>query len=143
MSPHLGEVADVADVVAFAVFVDVFPAHGFAGEGCDFVEGFEDGDAVGPAPADVVDLSAAWVFEEGVHEADDVEAVDVVADLFALVAEDVVLAFGEVALDEVAEEAVEFDAAVVGAGEAAAAEGAGFHAEVATVFLDHDIGSDF
>ena len=49
------------------------------------------------------------------HEADDVEAVDIVADLLPLVAEHVVFPTGEVALDEVAEEAVELDAAVVGA----------------------------
>jgi hypothetical protein len=143
VSLHFGEVADVADVVTLAILVDVFPAHGFAGKGGDFFEGFEDGDAIGAATADVVDLAAAGVFKEGVHEADDIQAVDVVADLLALVAEDIVLAFGEVAFDEVTEEAVELDAAVVGAGEAAAAEGAGFQAKVAAIFLNQNIGSDF
>jgi hypothetical protein len=48
--------------------------------------------------------------------------VDVVAHLLALVAENLVFAALEVALHEVAEEAVQLDAAVVGAGEAAAAQ---------------------
>ena len=68
--------------------------------------------------------------------------VDVVADLLALVAEDAVGAALEAALDEVAEEAVQLDAGVVGAGEAAAAEAAGGHAEVAAVLLHHDVGGD-
>ena len=81
-------------MVAFAVFVHVFPAHGFALKSGDFFEGFEDGDAVGAATADVVNLAAAGIFKEGVHEANNIEAVDVIANLLALVAEDIVLALG-------------------------------------------------
>lgn len=140
---HFGQIADVADVVPFPVLVYILPLHGFAGNGGDLVEGFQNGDAVVTATADVVHLAAAGIFKEGVHEADDVQTVDVVPHLLAFVAEDVVLFSGKVALDEVAEEAVEFDTAVVRASETATAQGAAFHAKVAPVFLHHDVGSDF
>jgi hypothetical protein len=98
--------------------------------------------AVGLAAAEVVDLAGARGGDEGGHEAGDVEGVDVVAHLLALVAEDLVLAALEIAFHEVAEEAVEFDAAVIGAGEAAAAQRAGGQVEVAAVLLDHHVGGD-
>ena len=69
--------------------------------------------------------------------------MDVVSDLFSFVAVDVVGLALEIAFYEVGEKAVEFDPAVVGASEATAAEAAGFHSEVATIFLDHDVGGDF
>jgi len=69
--------------------------------------------------------------------------VDVVAHLFALVAEYAVLAALQVALHQVAEEAVELDAAVVGAREAAAAQAAGGHLEIAAVLLHHHVAGDF
>ena len=37
---------------------------------------------------------------------------------------------------------MQFDTAVIWAGETAATQGAGFHAKVATVFLNHDVGGD-
>ena len=67
--------------------------------------------------------------------------MDVVADLFPLVAKDAVFPPLEVALHEVAEESVQLDTGVVRTGEAAPAQGTGRHAEVASVLLDHDVGS--
>ena len=136
---HFGEVGDVADVVADAVFLEVLKDLWFSGEGFGDLEGFEDGTGVGASAADVVDFAGAWCLDEFADEAGDVVGVDVITDLFALVAEDFVFAADEIALDQVGEEAVEFDAGVIGAGEAAAAEAAGGHAEVAAVFLDHDV----
>ena len=72
----------------------------------------------------------------------DVVGVDVVAHLLAFVAEDAVLAAFEVALHQVAQEAVQLDAGVIRPGEAAAAQAAGRHAEVAAVLLHHDVGRD-
>ena len=71
-----------------------------------------------------------------------VHRVDVVADLLALVAEDLVFAAFEVALHQVAEEAVQLDAGVVRAGQAAAAQAAGGQAEVAAILLHHDVRRD-
>lgn len=69
--------------------------------------------------------------------------MDVVADLFAFVAENLVFTAFEVAFDQIGKEAVEFDTRVVRAGKAAAAEATSRHAEVAAVFLDHDVAGDF
>ncbi len=76
---------------------------------------------------------------------DDVVAVDLVADLLALVAEDGVGAFAERGEHEIVQEAVEFDAGVLGAGEAATAEDAGFEfdAVVLAVLLGEDVAGGF
>src|SRR5688500_5770788 len=139
---ELGHVADVADVVALSVLVDVAPLDLLAGEAFGGVHGLEHAARVWAAAAEVVDLAGAGGLGECLEGADDVEAVDVVADLLALVAEDRVLAalFGD--LEKVVEETVELDAAVIRTREAAAPEGAGLEAEVLAVLLGHDVGGD-
>lgn len=62
--------------------------------------------------------------------------VNVVADLLALVTVDTILLPFNVALDEVAEKAVQLDARVIGTGQAATTEAARRHREVASVLLD-------
>ena len=97
--------------------------------------------AVGEAAAaDVVDGGGAGRLAEGVEGGDQVGAVDVVADLLALVAEDGVRGAGDGALHQVGEEAVQLGAGVLGAGQAAAAEADGRHLEVAAVLLDQQVG---
>ena len=97
--------------------------------------------AVAEAPAaDVVDGGGARGPAEGVEGGDQVGAVDVVADLLAVVAEDGVRSAGDGALHQVGEEAVQLGAGVLGAGQAAAAEGDGRHVEVAPVLLHQQVG---
>ena len=57
-----------------------------------------------PAAAHVVDFAGARIFEEFVESADEIRAVNVVANLFALVPEDFVRRAGGRALHEVCEE---------------------------------------
>ena len=140
---HFAEVAVVANVVAEAVFGDVSVNLFFAAEFCGEGESFQYRTGVTFPAAHIVNFTHAGGCEELFDESADVEGMDVVADLLARVAENFVFAAFKVAFDEVAEEAVEFDATVVGAGEAAAAEAAGGHGEIASVFLHHDIGGDF
>ena len=71
-----------------------------------------------------------------------VEGVDVVSDLFALVAVDEVLPAFDVALHEVAQEPMQLDARVVRARQASAAKAARLHPEVAAVLLHHHVGRD-
>src|ERR1022692_2690628 len=110
---HLAEIADVADVVALPVLLDVLVAHFTAGQLGDTVECLEDRDAIGPATADIVDLAAARPLPELVDEPRDIERVDVIANLLALVAKYLVGAALDVALDEVAQKTMQFHAAVV------------------------------
>ena len=137
---HLVEVRDIADMVANPVFVHILENLSFARERLGDLEGLPDRAGIGAAAADVVNLADAGCGNEFLDEACDVVGVDVVADLFAFVAEDLVFAAFEVAFDEVGKETVKFDTAVVGAGKAAAAQAAGRQAEVAAVFLDHHVG---
>ena len=142
MRLHLGEVADVADVVARAVLVRVVVNHILAGYLLGQVEGLEDRAAVTAPAAQVVHLGHAWLLDEALDETGHVERMDVVAYLLALVAEDRVLLIRQVALDEVAQEAVQLDARVVRASEAAAAQAGRLHVEVPAVLLHHDVGRD-
>ena len=142
MTPALGEVADVADVVAFAVLIHILELHLFAADGSRDFKGFEDGDAVFPAAAKVVNLPTPGGVAKRLDETSDVMGVDVVPDLLALVAKNLVETPLQVALHQVAEKAVELDPTMVGAGEATAAQAAGLHAKIATVFLNHHIPRD-
>ncbi len=69
--------------------------------------------------------------------------MDVVPHLLALITVNFVFAPFHVALDQITQEAVQLDAGMVGAGEAAAAQAAGGHVEIAAVFLNQDVGGQF
>ena len=104
------------------VFPEVLVDLGFPHELFGESECFEDGAGVGAAVADVVDLARSGSGDKRFDKGGDLVSVDLVPDLLAAVAEDFVFASFELTLHEVTEEAVEFDAAVVGPGEASAAE---------------------
>src|SRR5437867_562446 len=104
--PHFGQIADVADVITLAVPIDVLPLHELTADGGDALERLEDRDAVPAAAAEVIDFSYTWAGKEGVDESSDVQRVNVVADLLALVAINPVKTSLDVALDEVAQEPV-------------------------------------
>src|SRR5262249_55926549 len=89
---------------------------------------------------DIVDLAATRVFEEGMNESSYVQGVDVVADLLAFVAVDFVGASLHVAFDEIAQEPVQFDATMVGAGETSPAQATRLHAKITPILLDHHVG---
>ena len=130
-------------MISFPVFIDVGGEHFLAREFFDSGKGFKNGAAVASASAEVIDLARAWFFKKCGDKASYIERVDVVPNLFSFVSVDVVGFALEIAFYEVGEEAVKLDPAMVGPGEATAAEAAGFHSEVATVFLNHNVGGDF
>ena len=107
------------------------------------VDGFDHRDAVLAAATHVVDLPGAGTSGELFDGPDYVVAVDVVANLLALVTEDCVVPAYEGLLDEIGEETVKFDPGVGRSGEATTAENADVHFEVATIFLGDEIGSGF
>ena len=72
-----------------------------------------------------------------------VERVDIIADLLTLVSEYSVELPFQVALYEIAEKTVQLHAAMIGAGQAATSQATRFHAKVATVLLDDDVGCRF
>ena len=140
---HFGEIGNVADVVPFPVFIDVGGEHFLSRQFFDSGKGFQDGAAIGTASAQVINLARAWFFKKCGDKAGHIVRVDVVPDLLALVSVHVVGLALEIAFHEVGEKAVELDPAMVGPGEATSAEAAGFHSEVATILLNHDVGGHF
>jgi len=134
---EFGEIGDVTDVVAFAILVDILPIELFAGNLLDFGDGFEHGDAVLSPTTHVVDLAGPRISGKFFDGADDVVAVNVVADLLRLVTEDGVGAADERDLYEIRKKTVKLDAGVRRPGQTAAAENTDIHAEVAAIFLGH------
>src|SRR5581483_3376645 len=107
------------------------------------VDRFQNRKAVAAAAAQVVHLarSRAPVILE--KQARDVPAMNLIANLFALVAPDRVFAAGDGADGDVSEVAVQLDRGVLRAGEAAAAEDADGRIEVAAELLAQDISRHF
>jgi hypothetical protein len=140
---HFGEIGNVADMISFPVFIDVGGEHFLARKFFDSGKGLKNGAAVASASAEIIDLARARFFKKCGDKTGHIQRVDIVTDLLALVSVHVVGLALEIAFHEVGEKSVEFDPAVVGAGETTAAEAAGFHPEVAPIFLNHDIGGDF
>jgi hypothetical protein len=140
---HFGEIRNVADMIPFPVFVDISGEHFLAREFFDSSKGFQNGATVGAATAEIIDLRRARFLKKCGDKVGYIQRVDVIPDLLALVSVHVVRLALEIAFHEVGEKAVELDAAVVGSGEAATTEAAGFHSKVATVLLNHDVGGDF
>ena len=103
--------------------VDVGVSLAPAGEAFDEHEGLKDAAGVRLSAPEIVDLAAARVLCELVDEARNIAAVNIVSDLFALVAVDLILAIFEVALHKIAEETVQFHAGVIRTGKTAAAQG--------------------
>ena len=142
MGLHLPQVAIVADVVSDAVLIHVGVLLILSGEFLSDRKGLQDGAGVSPPSTKIVNLGNAWSLNEGSHEAGYIQRVDVIADLFPLVAEYPIFLLLEVTFHEVAEESVEFDAGVVRTSEASTTKAAGGHAEVAAILLNHHVGSN-
>src|SRR5204863_4156736 len=77
------------------------------------------------------------------HKARNVVRMDIVPDLFAFITKYLVFAAFEIALDEIAEEAVQFDAGMVGPRETSAAKAARRYIEVTAVLLHHHVRRNF
>ena len=110
------EVAVVADVVADAVFLGVGVSLRLPGEFFHQDEGFQDWARVGFASPQVIGFAATRAVDKCLDEASHVLGMDIVSNLFPLVAKNLVFNILEVALHEITEKAVQFDAGMVGAG---------------------------
>src|ERR1035441_10461811 len=69
--------------------------------------------------------------------------MDIVADLLAFIAVNLVFAAFEIALNQVAEEAMQLDSGMVRAGQTTAAQTTGRQAEIPAILLHHDVAGDF
>src|SRR5665213_4132798 len=120
-------------MVADAVGVLIGEAGAFAGHAGDHFDAFEQACGVVLAAAQVVNLAGAGGLGEMPEGVDHIMAVNLIADLFSLVAEDGVGAFVKGDVNQIVEEAVKLDAGMLRAGEASAAKHAGLEAKVAAI----------
>src|SRR5262245_54445114 len=139
VSFHLAKIAVVTDVIADPALLNVCetlsaPTHTFRQ-----FNGLENRTRILLAAAEIVDLGTPRTLIESMHEGRDVFGMDVVAHLLSTVPVDSVLLIVHVALDQVAEEAVQLDPGMVRARQAASSQTARRHAEVPAVLLDEDV----
>src|SRR5665213_2425973 len=139
MSLKFPHVADPPDVVADAVVLDVSPRKFFAANFFAERNRLEHRAVRMAAAAHVINFAGARRFCELPERLDKVVAVDVVAHLFAFVAEHAIRPARGGAFHQIGQEAVQFRARVRRAGQAAAAKNRRLHAEVTSVFLHQNI----
>src|SRR5438874_11873857 len=93
-----------------------------------------------PAATDVVDLARARGANEFGKGIDQIEAVNVVSDLFSFIAENPVRSAAYGTDHQVREKTMQFGPGVRRAGETAATKRNRRHSEISPVFLDENIG---
>src|SRR6267142_5703914 len=143
MALQFRQIRDVADVIAFARLFGVGPVNFTASQRFHPGNRFQDGDAVGAASAEVIDLAGPRIARKLLECAHHVKTMDIVADLFAFVAVHRVRAAGQRHLQQIGEEAMQLDARMRGPGQASTAKYAHAHAEVPAVLLRINVGGNF
>ena len=93
-------------MVPYAVIRHVGVSLALAGEALNEHEGLKDAAGVRLSAPEIVDLAATRVLRELVDEVRNIAAVNIVSDLFALIAVDPILALFEVTFRKIAEESV-------------------------------------
>src|SRR5262245_32902464 len=104
MRLHLGQIGDVADVIAVSGRIHIFVLHRFARDFAYGLERFEDRNGVLSSASDVVNFCRAGSRDEAFDESSNIEAMNVVADLLSLVAENTVRPLFEIALYQITQE---------------------------------------
>src|SRR5437660_849474 len=140
---ELAQIADVADMVAFARLFLIDPADFAAGHFFYPGDRFQDRNTVAAAAAKVIDLAGSRVLGKLLQRADDVVAVDVVPDLLAPVAIDGIDPAGERYFYEIGKKAVQFHPGMTGARKAPPREVAAFNAKEPAYFLRITFGGNF
>jgi hypothetical protein len=87
---HLAQVRDITDMVTFTILIDVFVHHLLPRNGCDNFKCFQDRDGIIPAAADIIHFADPRFLQECIDEADDIQRMDVVADLLPFISENIV-----------------------------------------------------
>lgn len=99
---HLVKVADVANVVAFSILVNIFPLHWLSCQSFDGLEGFQDRARILAASPAIVDFGDSRGFDEFFGEPGDIAGMNVIPNLLAFVSMDFVNTFGHVDLHQIA-----------------------------------------
>jgi len=121
------------------VYILVF--HRFARNIAHRFKGFEYGDRISSASAEIIDLCYARRRDETINKSCNVLTMNVITNLFSFVAKDPISSLFNVAIYQITQEAMELYPAVIWSGQAPAAQAACGHSEVPSIFLHHDVGS--
>src|SRR5262245_50681357 len=143
MRLELAHVADPPDVVADAIGFLVPPVYFVAADLFAHLNGFEHGTVAVAATADVVNLRHAWGANEFRKRFDQIEAVNIIADLFSLVTENPVRSTAHGTDHQVRKKTMQLGPSVRRAGETTAPKGNGRHSEIYPVFLDKNVCCNF
>jgi hypothetical protein len=130
-------------VISDSIFVDVLVRHLLARDPGDKIKRLQNRYRIFPATAQIVNLADPRLTDELTQEARHIERMNVISNLFPFVAKDLLGFSFQIALDQVTEEPVQFDAGVVWSGSTAAAETTGRHLEVAAILLHHHVRRHF
>src|ERR1700747_940528 len=141
MAVDLGQIRDVADVVSDAVCRVVLVVQWMT-HLLEKANGFQNRNTVSSASAEVVNLAAPRVLVELEEQPPHITAMDLIAHLFALVAENGVGFAGHGAHDDVRQVAMQFHGRMLRASQAPSAETSDRHAKVPPELLANHIGRD-
>ena len=106
------------------------------------LDGLDHGTVAVPAPADVIDFSGARRANEFHKCFDEIEAVDVVAHLFAFVPKNTVRPAAHGADHQIRKKTVQLSPSMRRSRKTTATERDGRHSEIAAVFLDENVRGD-
>src|SRR6516165_8045578 len=141
MGLELSHIADPPDVIADAVRFLIGPGQFLAADLFAHLDGLEHGTVAVPAAADVIDFAGARRANE-FHECfDEIETVDVVTHLFALVPKNTIRPAAHGADHQIRKKTVQLRSSMRRSSKTTAAERNCRHSEVAPVFLDENVRS--
>src|ERR1700736_591236 len=135
------DIADPPDVISDSVRFFVLPTQFFAADLLAKFDCFQHGTVGVPASADVVNLASPRCANELRERLDEIITMNVVAHLFPFVSEHAIGTIVHGADHQIGEKSVQFSAGMGWPGKAAAAQRNGRHSEIASVFLNQNVGS--
>src|SRR5881227_3895922 len=137
------DIADPPDVIADAVALLIMPGEFAAANFFTERNRFQDRAIAKASTAHVVNFRYSRLINEGSKRFHQIEAVNVIAHLFALVTEDAIGPADDATLHQVSEKPVQLSASVSWAGQTAAAKTRRRHSEIAAILLHQNICRHF
>ena len=102
MGRHFFQIADIANMIAFTILIDILVLHLLPRNSLNHVEGLKNGATIPAASAQIVHFAASRILNEGVNESRDIKRVNIVSYLFSFISKDAVLLALQIAFDEIA-----------------------------------------
>ena len=143
IASQFAEVADVTDMVAFAIVVTERPFDFVPRNLFDLVDTLQHTGGILSPTTDVVDFTRTRVSRKCFKRFDHVTAFDLVTYLFAFVTENRLRFLGHSDMHEVAQEPVQFHATMAGTRQTSTTKNSGVQSKVLAVFLSQHVCRGF